>query len=312
MSEQQCTADVLMIRPASFCANLQTAESNRFQNASAQNVNAQAAAVAEFELLAEALRSAGVRVHVFDDTLEPATPDALFPNNWVSFHSDASVVLYPMLAPNRRAERRKDILESLAKTQGFHTQRIVDLTHGEKDGQFLEGTGSLVLDRINRIAYASLSPRTHLDLLGEFAQQLDYNLVTFEAADSRGTPIYHTNVLMSVGRQFSVICVDAIRADQRSAVLDMLRTTAHATIELTQEQLNNFAGNLLELSTADGGNVVALSERAAASLTDAQREQLRSVAGPLVTAAIPTIETLGGGSVRCMLAEIHLPRAESA
>jgi hypothetical protein len=312
MSERQCTADVLMIRPANFCANSQTAESNRFQHPSRQSANAQVSALGEFDGLVAALRQAGVRVHVFADRLEPVTPDALFPNNWVSFHSDARVVLYPMLAANRRAERREDILQALAKTPGFHARRIVDLTHGEAHGLFLEGTGSLVLDRVSRVAYACLSPRTHLDLLGEFAQQLDYELVPFEAADKDGTPIYHTNVLLSVGRQFAVVCLDAIRLDQRSGVAERLRTTGHAIVEISQDQMSNFAGNILELSTESGSHIVALSERAKACLTEQQRAQLVSLAGPLVAAPIPTIETLGGGSVRCMLAEIHLPSTERA
>jgi len=310
MQESQTTADILMIRPASFCANEQTAASNRFQQSpvSKSHTNAQGAALAEFDALVQALRNANVRVRVFDDTIAPTTPDALFPNNWVSFHADASVVLYPMLAPNRRLERRMDILASLSKDFGFHTRRIVDLTHRESENVFLEGTGSLVLDRVNRIAYACLSPRTHIDALGEFAQLLDYEVVAFEATDSAGVPIYHTNVLMSVGTKFSAICSESIRDCDRNAVLDALRSTGHALIELTHSQMNDFAGNLLELATPAGGRVVALSQRAAKALTEPQREQLRTCAGPLVTAAIPTIETLGGGSVRCMLAEIHLPR----
>jgi hypothetical protein len=312
MIEQQCAADVLMIRPATFCANLQTAESNRFQNISAQYSSAQAAAVAEFELLADALRSAGVRVHVFDDTFEPVTPDALFPNNWVSFHADGSVVLYPMLAPNRRLERRLDILESLSRECHFHTRSVIDLTHREAEAEYLEGTGSMVLDRVNRIAYACLSPRTHLDALAEFAQLLNYRVVAFDAVDRNGVPIYHTNVLMSVGSSFAVVCTDAIRVDQRGAVIESLVATGHKLIDLSFDQMNQFAGNILELSTADGRHLVALSQRAAIALLPEQRAQLETLSGPLLTASIPTIETLGGGSVRCMLAEIHLPRAVKA
>lgn len=312
MPESQTTADVLMIRPASFCANTQTAESNRFQQPEAQHENAQELARSEFDALATALRRAGVRVHIFDDPRQPETPDALFPNNWVSFHADGSVVLYPMMAPNRRLERRLDILESLTATHGFRASRVIDLTQHEDAGRFLEGTGSLVLDRLNRIAYACLSPRTDLQVLGEFAQQLDYDIVAFEALDRRGAPIYHTNVLMSIGSKFAVVCVESIRPDQRAAVLDSLQATGHVLIEIDHAQMNAFAGNILELSTVKDEAVIALSDSAQQALTPQQRDQLTSLAGPLVAASIPTIETLGGGSVRCMLAEIHLPRTDSS
>lgn len=308
MRESQTTADVLMIRPASFCANAQTAESNRFQYMDGQPRDPQGAALREFDALTSVLRRAGVRVHVFDDTPEPQKPDALFPNNWVSFHADGTVVLYPMLAQNRRWERRLELLESLSKHHGFHVQRIVDLAQHENEGLFLEGTGSLVLDRVHHIAYACLSPRTHPQLLGEFAQRLDYEVVAFEAVDTAGVAIYHTNVVMSIGRRFAVVCTAAIRDHQRLGVLSALRGSGHEVIELTHEQMNHFAGNVLELTTAVGEHVIALSERAFKVLSAEQRARLEALGGRLVTAAIPTIETLGGGSVRCLLAEIHLPR----
>lgn len=308
MPEQQCTTDVLMIRPASFCANAQTAESNRFQQTSASHANPQQIASTEFDTLATVLRNAGVRVHIFDDSAEPETPDALFPNNWVSFHADGTVVLYPMMAPNRRLERRVDILESLTRVHGFHASRIVDLSPHENEGRFLEGTGSLVLDRAHRVAYACLSPRTDLQVLGEFSQQLDYEIVAFDATDQLGVPIYHTNVLMSIGSKFAVVCVESIREEQRSAVLDSLGATGHTVVEITRPQMHGFAGNILQLATAKGGSVIALSDSAHKAFTAEQRKQLVSLAGPLVSAPISTIETLGGGSVRCMLAEIHLPR----
>lgn len=309
MPESQCTADVLMIRPASFCANLQTAKTNRFQNPDADEASAQAAAAAEFDSLANVLSKAGARVHLFEDTPHPETPDALFPNNWVSFHADATTTLYPMLAENRRLERRIDILQHLSAT-GFRTKRVVDLTTNEQDGIFLEGTGSMVLDRTNRIAFAGLSPRTHLDALGEFAQQLDYDLVTFDTADAQGAPIYHTNVLMSIGRNFAIVCAEAIKSDQRSNVLDALETTGRNVIEISLTQMSNFAGNVLELASATGGHFVAMSSRAEKSLLPAQIERLNALSGRVVSSPIPTIETLGGGSVRCMLAEIHLPHAK--
>ena len=309
VEESQSTADVLMIRPTRFAGNLQTQASNLFQSRAnaLSDAQAQVAALAEFDGLANALRQAGVNVHAFDDTPDPHTPDSIFPNNWVSFHSDGSVVLYPMLAENRRQERREDVLEALSSRHGFRIRRVLDLSHHEGGGKFLEGTGSLVLDRVHRIAYACVSPRTDLDVLGDFAQQLDYEVVAFEACDASGVPIYHTNVLMSVGTRFAVVCPAAIRQDERGAVLDALRTTGHAIVELGLDQMVAFAGNLLELQSARGG-LIALSSCALDALTLHQRETLEEHGGALVAAPIPTIETLGGGSVRCMLAEIHLPK----
>jgi hypothetical protein len=309
VEEAQSAADVLMIRPTRFAGNLQTLESNRFQtrDAGISSDDAQRAALKESDALAAALKEAGVDVHAFDDTPEPHTPDSIFPNNWVSFHADGSVVLYPMLAINRREERREDLLEALSARHGFHIRRVLDLTHHEGGGRFLEGTGSLVLDRVHRIAYACISPRTNLDVLGDFAQQLDYEVVAFEGNDAGGAPIYHTNVLMSVGTRFAAVCSACIREDERAAVLDALRTTGHAILDLTFEQMAAFAGNMLELRSARCGAVVAMSSGALESLTGEQRAVLDEQGAVLAT-PIPTIETLGGGSVRCMLAEIHLPR----
>jgi hypothetical protein len=267
----------------------------------------QAAAAREFDELAAAIANAGVSVHVFADTPDPHTPDSIFPNNWVSFHADGSVVLYPMLAENRRHERRTELLEKLSVERGFRIARILDLTSHERQGKFLEGTGSLVLDRVNRIAYACISPRTDMDVLGDFAQQLDYEVVAFEALDGSGTPIYHTNVLMCIGTRFAAICSACIREDERRGVVDALRTTGHEIVDLSLTQLVEFAGNMLELRSARGENVIAMSKRALDSLSASQRAALER-SGPIVAASIPTIETLGGGSVRCMLAEIHLPR----
>ena len=308
--EVQSAADVLMIRPTRFAGNLQTLESNRFQarTSALSHEQAQRAALAEFDGLATALQHAGVSVHAFDDTPDPHTPDSIFPNNWVSFHADGLVVLYPMLAGNRRQERREDLLEALSSRHGFRITRVLDLTHHEGGGKFLEGTGSLVLDRVHRIAYACVSPRTDLDVLGDFAQQLDYEVIAFEACDAGAAPIYHTNVLMSVGTRFAAVCSASIREDERAGVLDALRSTSHAIVDLTLEQMAGFAGNLLELQSASSGTVVAMSSRALDVLTPQQRATLEEHGGPLVAAPIPTIETLGGGSVRCMLAEIHLPK----
>lgn len=310
MPDSQTSAHVMMIRPVSFAGNVQTAASNRFQQLGGVGAadTVQQSALAEFDGLVNALRRAQVNVYVFEDTVEPHTPDSIFPNNWVSFHADGTVVLYPMLAPNRRQERRLELIEALHSSHGFHVSRTLDLTHREAEEKFLEGTGSLVLDRIRRIAYACLSPRTDMDVLGEFAQRLDYEVVAFEAFDAGGAAIYHTNVLMSVGTRFAAICSECVEPARRAAVLDMLRSGGRVVLELSFAQMNQFAGNMLELSTGSGGTVVAMSQAAHDSLTAEQRAMLANAAGPIVSSAIPTIERLGGGSVRCMIAEVHLPR----
>lgn len=307
MSESQTAANVLMIRPARFAGNEQTAGSNKFQqiNIATHADSIQAAALKEFDALVSALQQAGITVHAFADIPEPHTPDSIFPNNWVSFHADGTVVLYPMLAPNRRLERRLDVIEALDLQHGFQVTRTLDLTHREAEGKFLEGTGSLVLDRAHRVAYACLSPRTDMDVLGEFSQRMDYDIVAFEAFDANGAAIYHTNVLMSVGENFAAVCLDCIEPARRTAVGDMLRSTGHEVIELSMQQMHNFAGNMLQLR-GQHGSVIAMSDSACRSLDSQQRATLERH-GRIVSVAIPTIERLGGGSVRCMIAELHLP-----
>lgn len=298
-----------MIRPTRFQSNPQTADSNAFQaRPDASPDEQQRAALAEFEGLVSALRGAGIDVLVFDDTSEPHTPDSVFPNNWVSFHGDGTVVLYPMEAENRRGERRLDIIECLDAELGFQVREVVDLSPHEADGLFLEGTGSMVLDRANRIAYACLSSRTHLDVLGDFAQRMDYEVVAFDAVDRDGVPIYHTNVLMNVGETLAVVCADAIpRDEQRAAVLERLEATGHEVVLIDFDQLEAFAGNMLELRAADGVPVIAMSQRAWDSLDAKQKTSIEGN-GRIAVAAIDDIEDSSGGSVRCMLAEVHLPR----
>jgi hypothetical protein len=308
--DPQSAPSVLMVRPACFGFNRQTAASNAFQQAggAVDDADIQGLALAEFDGLAKTLQHAGVEVLIAADTPVPGKPDAIFPNNWVSFHFDGTVALYPMLAPNRRWERREDILEQVVSEGRFRVSRTVDLTHRESEGKFLEGTGSVVLDRAHRVAYASLSPRTDLDVLGEFAQLLDYELVTFEARDGSAQPVYHTNVVMAIGSGFAVVCGEAITHPQhRSAVLNMLRAAGRDIVDISLQQMQGFAGNLLELAPA-GGPVVALSTTAWRILAPEQRRILESHASPLPV-AIPTIERIGGGGVRCMLAELHLPKA---
>ena len=308
--EPQLASTVLMIRPVRFESNPLTAVSNRFQGKTGMTAQEQqAAAAAEFDGISAALEEAGIRVIRIADTAEPHTPDAIFPNNWVSFHADGTVVLYPMEAENRRAERRQDIVDCLVDEHGFHVREIVDLSPHEASGHYLEGTGSMVLDRANRIAYACLSSRTHLDVLGDFAQRLDYDVIAFEAVDQDGSPIYHTNVLMNVGESLAVICTESIlRSDQRQAVLQSLADTGHEVLELSFAQLEAFAGNMLELRAADGSPVIAMSEQARRSLTDEQAGIIGKHA-KIVSAPIDNIEKSAGGSVRCMLAEVHLPAA---
>ena len=307
--ESQLASSVLMIRPARFESNPLTAESNRFQGKTdATPEEQQALALEQFDGMAAALRDAGIDVVAVDDTPEPHTPDSIFPNNWVSFHADGRVVLYPMEAENRRTERRDDIIEALSAEHGFQVGEVVDLSAHEDHGHYLEGTGSMVLDRANHVAYACVSSRTHLDALGDFAQRMDYEVLAFEAVDRDSVPIYHTNVLMNVGEELAVICAEAIpREDQRAAVLESLRATGHEVVDLTYDQLDAFAGNMLELRTEDGQRLLAMSSQAYNSLDSAQQEQL-AANGLVVHIPIDDIEASAGGSVRCMLAEIHLPR----
>ena len=298
-----------MVRPARFGCNPQTAPSNAFQvkPGAAPRDDPQEAALREFHGLASALERAGVQVLIAPDSDEPPKPDAIFPNNWVSFHHDGTVALYPMLAPNRRWERRDEVLEQVVRKGGFHVSRTVDLTHRESEDKYLEGTGSVVLDRIHRVAYACSSPRTDLDVLGEFAQQLDYELMTFDAEDAGGRAVYHTNVLMAIGTGFAVVCSESIVNEaHRAAVLSKLRSTGHAIVDITQAQMAQFAANVLELASP-AAKLIALSTTALDSLSRTQRAVLESHA-ILVPVSIPTIERIGGGGVRCMLAEIHLPK----
>jgi hypothetical protein len=310
--EAQLASTVLMIRPVRFESNPMTAESNRFQGKSEASAEEQhAAALAEFDNLVVALQEKGIDVIVVEDTVEPHTPDSIFPNNWVSFHGDGRVVLYPMEAENRRTERRMDVISQLNDELGYAVSEVVDLSPHELQGHYLEGTGSMVLDRVNHVAYACLSSRTQLDPLGDFAQRMEYEVVAFEAVDREGVPIYHTNVLMSIGEALAVICDEAIaRDDQREAVLQRMRESGRDVILLNYDQLDAFAGNMLELRGEDGKRVVAMSQQAFDSLNKDQRAALEKN-GDIVSVPIDNIEASAGGSVRCMLAEVHLPKDAS-
>ncbi len=305
--EPQSANAVLMVRPAAFASNPETLASNAFQSAAAATEEMAARARVEFDAVAEALTAAGVRVHIFDGRSEGDCPDEVFPNNWVSFHADGTVVLYPMLAPSRRRERRPEIIESLAREHGYGITRTIDLTDHESHGRFLEGTGSVVLDRISRVAYACRSPRTHEQVLSEFAARLGYTPVTFGAEDDNGKPVYHTNVVISVGTRFAVVCLEAIANPAgREAVTQWLEDSGRDIVEIDIEQMQDFAANLIELDSGDG-HVIALSACALATLNDRQVRRLARY-GKLISVAIPTIETFGGGSLRCMLTEVFLSR----
>ncbi|MDB4927263.1 citrulline utilization hydrolase CtlX [Mucilaginibacter sp.] len=307
MTNQQSTSNILMIRPVSFGFNEQTAESNAFQTRDADQQQVQANALAEFDGLVRVLRDNGVNVTVIDDTAEPHTPDSIFPNNWVSFHTDGDVFLYPMQAENRRLERREDIIRKLEDT--FQVKHIIDLSRFEHENKFLEGTGSMVLDRENKIVYACLSPRTDERVLAVFCEQTGYKAVSFYAADEKGLAIYHTNVLMCVGSKFVVICLDSINNDiEKQIVISQIERTGKELIPISFYQMNHFAGNMLEVKNMDSDTLIVMSQSAYTSLTDQQKATL-SKYGKLVYADIHTIENNGGGSARCMIAEVHLPVA---
>lgn len=297
---------VLMIQPAAFGYNPQTALTNTMQRKEAPGEGAAAAARKEAAGCARALSAAGVSVCQLEDTPEPLKPDAVFPNNWVSFHSDGTVVLYPMQADNRRLERRKDIIQAVCSQLAFPMRRIIDLTHHEAEDRFLEGTGSLVLDHTHKLAYASLSPRTHPFVVQEWAETLGYEPILFRAADRAGVPLYHTNVLMSIGERAIVLGTEAIAPEDRGRVRERLLASGRELIEIDQGQIERFAGNVLELRKAggEGSRVFVMSTSAQRALQGAALERLTACTHQVLAVDIPTIERLGGGSARCMLAEV--------
>lgn len=293
---------VLLIRPASFGYNTETAESNSFQrNISLDDCNK--SALTEFDAFAEALRKEGVNVIIADDTQSPAKPDAIFPNNWISFHEDGHIVLYPMQAENRRTERRNEIIETLRHS--FSVTSVIDLTHYEKQGRYLEGTGSVVFDHKSRLAYASRSPRTDEVVLQDLCSKLGYTPFIFSASDRIGKPVYHTNVLMTIGDKFAIACMDAVSENDR----DKLERSLSKELELitiSLDQMEQFAGNMMQLQSLNGANILVMSRKAYSSLNRTQLLKLQAYTG-LLPVDISTIETIGGGSARCMIAEIFLP-----
>lgn len=309
---KQTTNFILMIRPVAFRMNEQTAVNNYYQKVidglSAQNVNARAQQ--EFDLLVSKLRKVGVTVIVIEDTLEPNKPDSIFPNNWISFHENGDVALYPMFAENRRIERREDILDIL-EDEGFQINQIVDYTSAEFDNVFLEGTGSLLLDRENGKAYCALSPRADEEVMIEFCEDFELTPVIFEAfqtINGERKLIYHTNVMMCLGDTFAVVCADSIDdKKERKMVLDSLRGDDKEIILISEDQVNNFAGNMLEVKGGNDKRYVVMSESAYKSLTKKQLNQLEAHV-EIIHSSLDTIEACGGGSARCMMAEIFLPK----
>jgi hypothetical protein len=301
----QSTAHILMIRPVNFGFNEETAASNSFQNRNADKNGVQEKARAEFDGMVGILIENGVDVTVIEDTPEPYTPDSIFPNNWVSFHADGTIFLYPMQAENRRLERREDIIAQLENR--FEVKHIIDLSRFEQENKFLEGTGSMVLDRANKVAYACISPRTDREVLALFCEQAGYKEVSFHAYDEYHQAIYHTNVLMCIGSKFAVICLDSIPdADEKNAVTAILKLTNKEIVNISFEQMNRFAGNMLEVRNKNGESLIVMSQNAFNALDRIQKSILEKF-GDLVYADINTIETNGGGSARCMMAEVHLP-----
>jgi hypothetical protein len=310
----QTTNSILMIRPVAFRMNEQTTVNNYYQKVieglSAETINAKAQE--EFDAFVNKLRLLGVKVVVVDDKIETDTPDSIFPNNWISFHENGDVVLYPMFAENRRKERREDILDIL-EDNGFVVNEIMDYTSAEEEGFFLEGTGSIVLDRENGKAYCALSSRADEELFIEFCEDFEYSPVLFEAfhtVDGDRKLIYHTNVMMCIADTFAVICADSIDdKKERKMVLDSLRGDEKEIILITESQVNNFAGNMLEVMGADDRRYLVMSALAYQSLTKKQIAQLEEHV-TIISANLDTIEACGGGSARCMIAEIFLPLEE--
>ncbi len=309
---KQITNNILMIRPVAFRMNEQTAVNNYYQQV-LEGLDAkqiQTNALKEFDEYVEKLKAIGVDVIVIGDMVEPSTPDSIFPNNWVSFHESGRVGLYPMFAENRRLERRQDVLDSLVE-QGFKIDEIIDLTKYEQEGKNLEGTGSLILDRENKLAYAALSERTNQEVLDVFSEKFGYKQVVFhsnQTVEGERLPIYHTNVMMCVADQFAIICLDSIDdKTERAETVAALTNSGKEVIDITEDQVNRFAGNMLQVLGADQPYLIMST----AAYTSLRPEQIKRIEHhcPIVHSSLDTIEALGGGSARCMMAEVFLPKS---
>ena len=295
--------EILMVRPYQFYFNQQTAANNFFQsNVNIENANE--LAIAEFDAMVEKLRAHQIKVNVVQDTKDPSTPDSIFPNNWVSTHEGGTLCLYPMFAQNRRAERKSTVLDFLESN--YKIENTLDLTDFEKEGIFLEGTGSMVLDHQNKLAYGCLSERLDKNAFYEWCDKMQFKAIAFKAVDDKAQPIYHTNVMMCMGDQFVVICLDSIPNEKEKQMLvDSFDQTNKEVITISQDQLNHFAGNMLQVFDINEKPHLIMSEQAHTSLDPAQVKSLEKY-NPILPISIPTIEALGGGSTRCMMAEIYL------
>jgi hypothetical protein len=305
----QTTDTVLMIEPIAFGYNAETAENNYFQ-IEQKDLDVQAKALGEFNVFVEKLRNKGINVITIKDTLDPHTPDSIFPNNWVSFHNDGNVVLYPMFATNRRVERREDILETI-KSKGFEITEIDDWSLPEIQGHFLEGTGSMIFDHDNKIAYGSVSLRLDEKLFRDFCAKYGLEPIVFHSFQTVGSerlPIYHTNVMMCVADKFVVICLDCIDSElERSKVIETIKNSGKEIIEISEEQMQQFAGNMLQVQNDEGQKFLVMSQTAYESLTPQQVSAIEKYC-EIIYSDLNTIEVNGGGSARCMLAEVFLPK----
>lgn len=297
---------VMMIRPAKFEYNAQTAVNNAFQQAADNQSEVSKKAIEEFDAFVEKLRAEDVEVLVVQDTLEPHTPDSIFPNNWISTHKDNSIIYYPMFAENRRLERKQHVIDAIKSH--YKVVKESSYVDNEEKNLFLEGTGSMVLDRKKRIAYACISPRTDKTLFERWCADNDYKAVSFEAIDDKGQQIYHTNVMMCIADNFAVICLESIHNDlERHHVEETLKRSNKTIIPITYDQMNQFAGNMLQVKNKNGVRYLVMSSAAFNSLT-AEQKSVIHVFTPIIHSDLSTIETNGGGSARCMLAEIVLDK----
>lgn len=307
---RQITDTIFMVRPIQFRLNEETAVNNYYQDEGVKIIDQNKKAQDEFDAFVIALQEKGIHVLIVQDRIEFDTPDSIFPNNWISTHENGDIALYPMFAENRRRERRPDAME-LMEAQGFQINNVIDYTSAEDEGIFLEGTGSLLLDRVNRKAYCSLSARADEEMMIEFCEDFEYTPVIFKAYQTVGEerlPIYHTNVMMALGEDYAVICLDSID-DKKEAknVLNHLKTDGKEVIKITEQQVNAFAGNMMQVHNDKGDRILVMSDQAYKSLTPVQIEKLEKN-NEILHPSITTIETLGGGSVRCMMAEVFLPK----
>ncbi len=302
---KQSASHIFMVRPANFGYNAETAVSNAFQNQiqiSSEEIKEHV--LKEFDTYVSKLESVGIKVKVIEDTMVPVKPDAVFPNNWGSFHEDGTVILYPMATPNRRIEKREDIISDFKAN--YSISRIIDLSKYEKEDRFCEGTGSIIFDHINKVAYACLSPRTDKEIFCEVCAVLNYKPVYFTSTDVNNKEIYHTNVMMSVSEKFAVVCLESIRnEEERHNVVVSLEETGHEIIDITMEQVYHFAGNMLTVCNLEGKEYLIMSQSAYDILTEDQKEAM-SYYNELLPVDIATIEKIGGGSARCMISEIFL------